>query len=97
MSCYIGQIFQITPVPGNWTSEESVPHDPYLGQRGVAGQHRYPARQSEMVSRADAERRRHSAGPQGHVEESAATCLFLVSDEGGFITGQRIHVNDGAG
>jgi NAD(P)-dependent dehydrogenase (short-subunit alcohol dehydrogenase family) len=48
-----------------------------------------PARQSEMVSRADAERRRHSAGPQGHIEKSAATCLFLVSDEGGFITAKR--------
>jgi NAD(P)-dependent dehydrogenase (short-subunit alcohol dehydrogenase family) len=27
----------------------------------------------------------------------AATCLFLVSDDGGFITGQTIHVNGGAG
>ena len=26
----------------------------------------------------------------------AATCLFLVSDESGFITGQTIHVNGGA-
>jgi NAD(P)-dependent dehydrogenase (short-subunit alcohol dehydrogenase family) len=26
----------------------------------------------------------------------AATCLFLVSDDGGFITGQTIHVNGGA-
>jgi 3-oxoacyl-[acyl-carrier protein] reductase len=36
-------------------------------------------------------------GRQGHVDEIAATCLFLVSDEGGFITGQTIHVNGGAG
>jgi 3-oxoacyl-[acyl-carrier protein] reductase len=35
-------------------------------------------------------------GRQGHVEEIAATCLFLVSDDGGFITGQTIHVNGGA-
>ena len=35
-------------------------------------------------------------GRQGHVDESAATCLFLVSDDGGFITGQTIHVNGGA-
>ena len=34
---------------------------------------------------------------QGHVDEIAATCLFLVSDDGGFITGQTIHVNGGAG
>jgi 3-oxoacyl-[acyl-carrier protein] reductase len=36
-------------------------------------------------------------GRKGHVDEIAATCLFLVSDDGGFITGQTIHVNGGAG
>jgi 3-oxoacyl-[acyl-carrier protein] reductase len=36
-------------------------------------------------------------GRQGKVEEIAATCLFLVSDDGGFITGQTVHVNGGAG
>ena len=35
-------------------------------------------------------------GRQGNVDEIAATCLFLVSDDGGFITGQTIHVNGGA-
>ena len=35
-------------------------------------------------------------GRQGHVDEIAATCLFLVSDGGGFITGQTVHVNGGA-
>src|ERR1700748_3806637 len=35
-------------------------------------------------------------GRQGKVEELAATCLFLVSDDGGFITGQTIHVNGGS-
>jgi 3-oxoacyl-[acyl-carrier protein] reductase len=35
-------------------------------------------------------------GRQGHVDEIAATCLFLISDDGGFITGQTIHVNGGA-
>ena len=35
-------------------------------------------------------------GRQGHVDEIAAACLFLVSDDGGFITGQTIHVNGGA-
>ena len=34
-------------------------------------------------------------GRQGHVDEIAATCLFLVSDDSGFITGQTIHVNGG--
>jgi len=34
-------------------------------------------------------------GRQGTVEEIAATCLFLVSDDGGFITGQTINVNGG--
>jgi len=34
-------------------------------------------------------------GRQGTVDEIAATCLFLVSDDGGFITGQTIHVNGG--
>jgi NAD(P)-dependent dehydrogenase (short-subunit alcohol dehydrogenase family) len=34
-------------------------------------------------------------GRQGSVEEIAATCLFLVSDDSGFITGQTIHVNGG--
>ena len=34
-------------------------------------------------------------GRQGSVDEIAATCAFLVSDEGGFITGQTIHVNGG--
>lgn len=32
---------------------------------------------------------------QGTVDEIAATCLFLVSDDGGFITGQTLHVNGG--
>ncbi|MCH8745911.1 MAG: SDR family oxidoreductase [Chloroflexi bacterium] len=36
-------------------------------------------------------------GRQGQVDEIAATCLFLVSDDGGFITGQTLHVNGGAG
>jgi 3-oxoacyl-[acyl-carrier protein] reductase len=35
-------------------------------------------------------------GRQGHVDEIAAACLFLVSEDGGFITGQTIHVNGGA-
>jgi 3-oxoacyl-[acyl-carrier protein] reductase len=34
-------------------------------------------------------------GRQGTVEEIAATCVFLVSDDGGFITGQTIHANGG--
>ena len=34
-------------------------------------------------------------GRQGHVDEIAATCLFLVSDDGGFVTGQTIHANGG--
>src|SRR6201981_1141398 len=36
-------------------------------------------------------------GRQGHVDEIAATCLFLVTDDGGFITGQTVHVNGGTG
>jgi 3-oxoacyl-[acyl-carrier protein] reductase len=35
-------------------------------------------------------------GRQGTADEIGATCLFLVSDDGGFITGQTIHVNGGA-
>jgi 3-oxoacyl-[acyl-carrier protein] reductase len=35
-------------------------------------------------------------GRQGHVDEIAATCMFLVTEDGGFITGQTIHVNGGA-
>jgi 3-oxoacyl-[acyl-carrier protein] reductase len=35
-------------------------------------------------------------GRQGKVDEIAATCLFLVGDGGGFITGQTIHVNGGS-
>ncbi len=35
-------------------------------------------------------------GRQGKVDEIAAACLFLVSDDGGFVTGQTIHVNGGA-
>jgi len=34
-------------------------------------------------------------GRQGSVDEIAATCVFLISDDGGFITGQTIHVNGG--
>ncbi|MEK7777435.1 MAG: 3-oxoacyl-ACP reductase family protein [Chloroflexota bacterium] len=34
-------------------------------------------------------------GRQGTVDEIAAACLFLVSDECGFITGQTLHVNGG--
>ncbi|MBV9552564.1 MAG: SDR family oxidoreductase [Alphaproteobacteria bacterium] len=36
-------------------------------------------------------------GRQGKIDEIAATCMFLVGDGGGFITGQTIHVNGGAG
>jgi 3-oxoacyl-[acyl-carrier protein] reductase len=36
-------------------------------------------------------------GRQGTVDEIAATCLFLVSDDGGFITGQTVHANGGSG
>src|SRR5271167_451873 len=36
-------------------------------------------------------------GRQGTVDEIAATCLFLVSDDAGFITGQTVHVNGGSG
>ncbi len=35
-------------------------------------------------------------GRQGHVDEIASTCLFLVSDDSGFITGQTFHVNGGS-
>ena len=35
-------------------------------------------------------------GRQGKTDEIAAACLFLVSDDGGFITGQTLHVNGGA-
>jgi NAD(P)-dependent dehydrogenase (short-subunit alcohol dehydrogenase family) len=35
-------------------------------------------------------------GRQGTVDEIAATCLFLVSEDAGFITGQTIQVNGGA-
>jgi 3-oxoacyl-[acyl-carrier protein] reductase len=35
-------------------------------------------------------------GRQGKIDEIAATCRFLVTDDGGFITGQTIHVNGGA-
>ena len=34
-------------------------------------------------------------GRQGTSDEIAATCLFLVSDDSGFITGQTIHANGG--
>src|SRR5947209_1769427 len=34
-------------------------------------------------------------GRQGSVDEIAATCLFLVTDDGDFITGQTIHANGG--
>jgi len=34
-------------------------------------------------------------GQQGTSEEMAATCLFLVSDDSGFITGQTIHASGG--
>ena len=36
-------------------------------------------------------------GRQGQVDEIAAACLFLVSDDSGFITGQTLHVNGGDG
>jgi 3-oxoacyl-[acyl-carrier protein] reductase len=36
-------------------------------------------------------------GRQGKIDEIAATCMFLVTEDGGFITGQTIHVNGGAG
>jgi 3-oxoacyl-[acyl-carrier protein] reductase len=35
-------------------------------------------------------------GRQGTADEIAATCLFLIGDDSGFITGQTIHVNGGA-
>jgi NAD(P)-dependent dehydrogenase (short-subunit alcohol dehydrogenase family) len=35
-------------------------------------------------------------GRQGKIDEIADTCMFLIGDGGGFITGQTIHVNGGA-
>ncbi|MSP03846.1 MAG: SDR family oxidoreductase [Acetobacteraceae bacterium] len=35
-------------------------------------------------------------GRQGAVDEIAAACIFLVSDDGGFVTGQTLHVNGGS-
>ena len=35
-------------------------------------------------------------GRKGHVEESAAAVRLLAGPEGGYITGQTIHVNGGA-
>jgi 3-oxoacyl-[acyl-carrier protein] reductase len=34
-------------------------------------------------------------GRQGTADEIAATCVFLVTDDSGFITGQTIHANGG--
>jgi enoyl-[acyl-carrier-protein] reductase (NADH) len=50
-----------------------------------------------MVWQSSAGRCRHPARAARKIDEIAATCLFLVSDGGGFITGQTIHVNGGAG
>jgi 2-hydroxycyclohexanecarboxyl-CoA dehydrogenase len=36
-------------------------------------------------------------GRQGKIEEIADTCMFLIGDESGFITGQTIHANGGVG
>ena len=35
-------------------------------------------------------------GRQGTPEEIASACLFLVTDDGGFVTGQTLHVNGGS-
>ena len=48
----------------------------------------YPQRQVPDASRIP-------LGRQGTVDEIAATCLFLVRDDGGFITGEASHVNGG--
>ena len=66
------------------------------GQRRLPRQHRYQARQSRMVSGPAPSAAGIPLGRQGKVDEIAAACLFLVSDDGGFITGQTIHVNGGA-
>ncbi|MDP7201831.1 MAG: SDR family oxidoreductase, partial [Dehalococcoidia bacterium] len=36
-------------------------------------------------------------GRLGTVDDLAAACVFLVTDDCGFITGQTLHVNGGAG
>jgi len=36
-------------------------------------------------------------GRLGSVDDIASACLFLVSEDSGFITGQTLHVNGGAG
>ena len=35
-------------------------------------------------------------GRQGTPDEIASACLFLVTDDGGFVTGQTLHVNGGS-
>ena len=53
--------------------------------------------QSRVVPRATRRTRPASRwGARARSDEIAATCLFLVSDDSGFITGQTIHVNGGS-
>ena len=69
----------------------------HSGQRGFPGQHRYHACESRWYQGRTPNAAGIPLGRQGTVDEIAATCLFLVSDDGGFITGQTIHVNGGSG
>jgi len=59
-------------------------------------QHRYPTRQSRVVSRHTPSAAGIPLGRQGLSTKSLPTCLFLVSDDGGFITGHHSrHVSTG--
>ena len=65
------------------------------GERGVPGPHRHQPRPG-MVSRANmADTSEIPLGRLGHVDDIASACVFLVTDDCGFITGQTIHVNGG--
>ena len=66
------------------------------GQRGVARAASTPrARNPEWYQGRTPNAAGIPLGRQGTVDEIAATCLFLVTDDGGFITGQTIHASGG--
>lgn len=62
---------------------------------GVIETNREPLADPNLASRRETQRKRLPVQRLGTVDDVAQACLYLCSDQAGFVTGQVLHVNGG--